>query len=241
MLNITENGKHQHVQMAHHLHDSVWIEEQIATIPEDFHAGVRTEYATRYQTDGATEGERRRNANQWLSRTVESLTLASGEKRLEAKHRYPLIASKMLGLFGLDSTATWAAAKGVRVPTYPKGDSDPHHPNSQAAVKARLCSVGWWDNQLTKKHRRDAEAAQIRAGNVSKEASPYASQEAVDGYQYRQAQVEAWKKNTWLISNEGDEFSLDDADSEHAAEFIKFAEFMVRVNGMSAGRPHLTF
>ena len=219
-----------------HPHDSVWIDEQLARVPEDFHAGIRAQYATRYQssTDTQSESERRRNTNLWLMDTVNTLTIASGWKRLEGKHRFALTASKMLQITDLDTTAEWAVSKGVRVPQYPKKEIDPHKANSQAAVKSRLCSSEWWDSQLTKKHRRDAEAAQIRAGNVSKDASPYASQEAVDNYQYRQAQLEAWKKQTVLISNDGDEFSLDKADHEHNAAFIKFAEFMVRVNGMSA-------
>ncbi|UJS23364.1 replication endonuclease [Thiothrix winogradskyi] len=222
--------------LTHHLHDGVWIDKQLAKIPEDFHAIVRSQYADRYlsNTDTQTEGERRRNTNLWFRETINSLTLASGDKRLEAKHRLALTAAKMLQIADLDTTAEWARGQGVRVPTYPKVETDPHKPNSQAAVKSRLCSVEWWDAQRTKKHRRDAEAAQIRAGNVSKDASPYASQEAVDNYQYRQTLLEAWKKQAVLISNEGDEISLDDADSEHTAAFIKFAEFMVRVNEMSA-------
>jgi len=121
----------------------------------------------------------------------------------------------------------------VRVPPFPKVDVDPTLKNSRAAVSRRLCSPGWWERQLAKKYRRDAEAVQIRAGNVCKGVSPYVSQEAVDRHKDAMLATEAWKKQAVLISSEGDEISLDGNQHEHAASFIRFAEYMVRINGMA--------
>ncbi|MDQ5770997.1 hypothetical protein [Thiothrix subterranea] len=71
MLNLIENGKHKQVLLTHHLHDGVWIEKQLAKIPEDFHAIVRAQYGERYlsNTDTQHEGERRRNTNVWFRET----------------------------------------------------------------------------------------------------------------------------------------------------------------------------
>ncbi|MGB5597872.1 MAG: replication endonuclease [Thiothrix litoralis] len=221
------------MQATHNPLDDFWIFQQLAEINEDFHAMARAGYASRYQQPGI-ESENRRTANNWLLDTVEELRLESGSKRLVSHERLAQLSGKMIHLFGLDEAAEWARAKGVHVPPCPKDEIDPHQPNSRAALKSRLCSPDWWEKQLTKKHRKDAEAAQIRAGNVCKGESPYVSSEAVANFQWRQQQLEAWKKQVVLISNEGDEVSLDSADHEHAAAFVRFAEFMVRINGMSA-------
>ncbi|EIJ35725.1 replication endonuclease [Thiothrix nivea] len=228
------------MQPTNHPQDFGFIQEQLARIPEEFHGMVMSHYAAEYQS-GEHEGAGRRDANNWLLDAAEVYALAV-QKRLVAHERLALLSAKHLELFGLDATAAWAREQGARVPPYPKeraeGEppADPHQPNSRAAVSSKLCAAEWWNWQLTRQHRQRSEQAQRNALNVCKRqygGSPYSSDEAVENYKWSQTQLEAWKKQAYLISNEGDQFSLDSADHQHAASFIKFAEFMVRVNGMS--------
>ena len=209
--------------------DEYWLSQQFAKIPEDFHARIRKEYNELCQL-----GERAKANNFVLS----SLDVFKGfdRKRLAAKEHLAQVASVHIKLFGLDEAAMWAGTHGVKVPRFPSEENnlDSTKQNSREAVTARLCNPDWWDKQLTKRYRRDAEAVQIRAGKVCKGVSPYVSAYSLEAYQERQAACEAWKKQAVLISNEGDEISLDSTNHEHAASFIQFAEFMVRVNGMSA-------
>ena len=212
-----------------------WLAAQLAKIPEDFHAGIQAKYHALSES-GKTPSEGLRKANQYILETLD-LFAAFAHKRLEAHEHNARVANLQVQLFGLEAAAQWAKALGVKVPRFPKEDSynqDPHRKNSREAVTKRLCNPDWWESQLTKKFRRDAEAVQIRAGNVCKSVSPYVSAQSLAAYQERLAATEEWKKQAVLISNEGDEISLDSVDHEHAAAFIRFAEFMVRVNGMSA-------
>lgn len=208
-----------------------WFDKQLAKIPEDFHSLIRTGFEKRCNSGDSAEWMRRKSAKAWLLERVKVL----GVYRRGVPHdHYATVAKLMLDVFSLEEVAQWASTKGVNVPRFSAQDTDVHQKNSRAAVAARLCSSAWWEKQLTKRFRRDAEAAQIRAGNVCRGVSPYVSQEAREAFQWRQSQLEAWKKQALLISNEGDEISLDGSLHEHSATFIKFAEFMVRINGMSA-------
>ena len=210
-----------------------WLEEHLAKIPEDFHSLIRAGFETRCNSGDAAEWLWRKDAKAWLLERVKQLGVY---QRGVPHDHYATVAKLMLDVFSLEEVAQWASTKRVNVPLFPsKGQSDDmHRKNSRAAAAARLCSPVWWEKQLTKRFRRDAEAAQIRAGNVCKGVSPYVSQEAREAFQWRQSQLEGWKKQALLVSNEGDEISLDSATHEHSATFIKFAEFMVRINGMSA-------
>ena len=220
--------------LAHNSHDEYWLRQQFAKIPEEFHAGIRAEYTKLYQS-GAHQGEGRRKANNFILDTLDVIA-GFDKKRLVAKEHLAQVARVQIKLFGLEEAADWAGTHGVKVPRFPREENnlDPTKPNSREAVAARLCSADWWEKQLTKRYRRDAEAVQIRAGNVCKDVSPYVSREAVENYQASQETLDAWRKQAMLLSNEGDEISLDSENHQHAASFIRFAEFMVRVNGMSA-------
>ena len=214
--------------------DTEWVAEQYAKIPEEFHAGIKAEYQA-WLASGSVPSEGRRKANNYLLSAVD-LFAGCSRKRLVAHEHNAQIASLQVQLFGLDVAAHWARSQGVKVPRFPKEsrNQDPTKKNSREAVTKRLCSADWWERQLTKKFRRDAEAVQIRAGHVCKGISPYVSSEAVAAYQDRQLSLAAWRKQAVLLSNDGDEISMDGADHQHTAAFIQFAEFMVRVNGMSA-------
>ena len=210
-----------------------WLAAQLAKIPEDFHAGIQAKYHALSQS-GKTPSEGLRKANQCI---LETLDLFAGfaRKRLEAHEHNARVASLQVQLFGLEAAAQWARGRGANVPRFPKEsiNQDPTKKNSRASVTARLTSAEWWDKQLTKKFRRDMEAAQIRKGNVCKGVSPYVSNASLEMYQERLAATEEWKKQAVLVSNEGDEISLDSSEHEHSANEIRFAEIMVRVNGMS--------
>ena len=208
-----------------------WLKGQLAKLPEDFHSIVLSGYEQRIQFGDKPEWLQRRQAKEWL---LEQVAKFGVYRRGVPHEHYAIVAKLMLDVFSLEEVAQWARAKRVTVPRFPSNDTDIHQKNSRAAVTARLCSSAWWERQLTKRFRRDAEAAQIRAGNVCKGVSPYVSQEARDAFQWRQSQLEAWKKQAVLISNMGDEISLDSSTHKHSAAFVKFAEFMVRINGMSA-------
>ena len=214
--------------------DTEWLAEQYAKIPEEFHAGIKAKYQS-LLVSGSVASEGRRKANNYLLDAVDLFSTTS-HKRLVAHEHNAQIASLQVQLFGLEAAAQWAKSLGVKVPRFPdeSNNHDATKKNSREAVTKRLCNPDWWESQLTKKFRRDAEAVQIRAGNVCKSVSPYVSAQSLAAYQERLAATEEWKKQAVLISNEGDEISLDSADHEHAAAFIRFAEFMVRVNGMSA-------
>ncbi len=214
--------------------DAEWVAEQYAKIPEEFHAGIKAKYQS-LLVSGSAPSERRRKANNYLLDAVDLFAIAS-RKRLVAHEHNAQVAAVQVQLFGLDETAKWARGKGVTVPRFPKEQAlaDDTKKYSRAAVAKRLCSAKWWEKQLLKKFRRDAEAVQIRKGNVCKGVSPYVSQEALEAYQERQISLAAWRKQAVLISNEGDEISMDSADHQHTASFVQFAEVMVRVNGMSA-------
>ena len=217
-----------------YLDSADWLAEQLAKIPEDFHAAIRAKYQVLLAA-GSVPSEGQRKANQYILMALDLFATAS-RKRLVANEHNAQIASLQVQLFGLDEAAKWAREQGVNVPRFPKDepDADATKRNSRAAVTKRLCNPAWWEKQLTKKYRKDAEAAQIRKGNVCKGVSPYVSQQALEAYQERLAATEAWKKQAVLVSDEGDEISMDSADHQHTAAFIRFAEFMVRVNGMSA-------
>ena len=214
--------------------DTEWLAEQYAKIPEEFHAGIKAKYQS-LLVSGYAPSEGRRKANNYLLDAVD-LFATTSHKRLVAHEHNAQIASLQVQLFGLEAAAQWAKALGVKVPRFPdeSNNHDATKKNSREAVTKRLCSPDWWDRQLTKKFRRDFEAAQIRKGNVCKGVSPYISSASLDMYQERLAATEEWKKQAVLISNEGDEISLDSVDHEHSANEIRFAEIMVRVNGMSS-------
>ena len=211
-----------------------WLAAQLAKIPEDFHSGIQSKYHVLSQS-GSSHSEGLRKANQYILDALDLFT-AFANKRLEAHEHNARVANLQVQLFGLDVAAQWARGRGANVPRFPKEsiNQDPTKKNSRASVTARLTSAEWWDKQLTKKFRRDMEAAQIRKGNVCKGVSPYVSSQGLEFYQERLAATEEWKKQAVLVSDDGDEISLDSADHEHSAAFIRFAEFMVRVNGMSA-------
>ena len=211
-----------------------WVDEQLVKIPEDFRAGIKAKYSELLHSR-EHESEGVRLANNFI---LDSLDLFSGfsRKRLAGNEHFAKVAAMQIRLFGLEVAAEWAKQQGATVPRFPTEENnlDATKRNSREAVAARLCSPEWWDKQLTKRYRRNEEAVQIRAGKVCKGVSPYVSAVSLEAYEERQTACEEWKKQAMLLSNEGDEISLDSANHEHAAAFIQFAEFMVRVNGMSA-------
>ena len=211
-----------------------WLAAQLAKIPEDFHAGIQAKCHALSES-GKTPSEGLRKANQYILETLD-LFAAFAHKRLEAHEHNARVASLQVQLFGLDAAAQWAKSLGVKVPRFPdeSNNHDATKKNSREAVTKRLCNPDWWDKQLTKKFRRDFESQQIRKGNVCKGVSPYISSASLAMYQERLEATEEWKKQAVLVSNEGDEISLDSGEHEHSANEIRFAEIMVRVNGMSA-------
>ena len=222
------------MNFTHHPHDADWLHQQLARIPEDFHHSVQAKYSTLF-TYATHQGEGRRTANNFMLDAVEQFAMTS-RKRLVLHEHNAQLAGLQVQLFDLETAAQWAHQQGVTVPRFPtvEANLDPHKRHSREAVSARLCNPHWWEKQLTKQYRRTTEAAQIRAGNVCKGTSPYVSNLSLEAFTARQEATEAWKKQAVLISNEGDEISLDASAHTHDAAFIQFAEFMVRVNGMSA-------
>ena len=210
--------------------DTEWLAEQYAKIPEEFHAGIKAKYQS-LLVSGSVASEGRRKANNYLLDAVD-LFATTSHKRLVAHEHNAQIASLQVQLFGLEAAAQWAKAQGVKVPRFPKHNKDPNKKNSRVSVERRLCCPKWWDKQLTKKFRRDAEGVQYRAGNICEGVSVYCSVDALDKYLEQKAAEEAWRKRTVLISDEGDEVSLDGADHAHDQNFVRFAEFITRVNGM---------
>ena len=211
--------------------DAEWVAEQYAKIPEEFHVGINAKYQS-LLVSGSAPSEGRRKANNYLLDAVDLFAIAS-RKRLAAHEHNAQVASLQVQLFGLDETAKWARGKGVTVPRYPSHNKDPNKKNSRASVERRLCCPKWWEKQLTKKFRRDAEAVQIRKGNVCEGVSVYCSADALAIYMEQKTAEEAWRKRTVLISDDGDEVSLDGADHAHDQNFVRFAEFIARVNGMA--------
>ena len=141
-----------------------WLAAQLAKIPEEFHSGIQAKYHALSES-GKTPSEGLRKANQYI---LETLDLFAGfaRKRLEAHEHNARVANLQVQLFGLEAAAQWARGRGANVPRFPKEsiNQDPTKKNSRASVTARLVSAKWWDKQLTKKFRRDMEAAQIRKG-----------------------------------------------------------------------------
>lgn len=209
----------------------IWLDNQLSKLPEEFHSIVLKGYQSRIDSGNEQEWLRRIQAKGWV---VEQVNRFGLYKRGLPHEHYAVVAKLMLDVFSLEDVAKWARGKRVSVPRFPSVDDDIHQKNSRAACAARLSSSSWWKRQLTKRFRRDAEAVQIRSGNVCRGKSSYISESALESYKWRQDQLEAWKKQAVLISNEGDEISLDSTNHEHSANFVKFAEFMVRINGMSA-------
>ncbi|MEZ5535087.1 MAG: replication endonuclease [Thiolinea sp.] len=227
----------------HYPGDAVWIRGKLIGLSEEFIDDVLTQYSATYENKG------RQAANQLV------LSLPVQQQVYREKHtKLAYHAQLLMVLYGLNHVADWAGAQGAIVPPFSRKQSsadyqpigtaeNPQQNGLNRTLSAdyyrnraakRLMDAEWWELQLNKLIQRDTEARRHKNGGICKGLSPYVSEEAKDRYVENQQTQDAWKKNCFLISDEGDEISLDSSEHEHSAAYIQFAEYVTRCKGLEA-------
>ncbi|HRJ51260.1 MAG TPA: replication endonuclease [Candidatus Thiothrix moscowensis] len=175
-----------HAPTHHHPHDAGWIAQQFQQLPAVHHAVIAREYAQRFRTAGAHDGEKRRNANLYLLNLTEQtgvrgFTLSDDDIKRKAE-RLALQCRKTARL----ATAP-AQAHAALLAMYESQGFDPAALGAydSTGLIARLSDADFWRRQLTRQQDRQQEAFAIRLGIVRRGRGLYVSDAAFQTLQAR--------------------------------------------------------
>ena len=97
----------------------------------------------------------------------------------------------------------------------------------------RLQSENWWARKLSRLRKQHLETLELIAGNIGRNASPYASKRAISEFIRDKAAQRRWAESLLLVNEQGDEFELIKAmDRSIANPENARAELMKRIRGL---------